>query len=100
VNLVINAIDVLTDHGGTATVRSRTTEEHVEIDVSDTGPGMPPEVERRVFEPFFTTKGEAGTGLGLAMVYACMRRHAGSVALVTAEGKGTTFTLKFPRSGR
>jgi signal transduction histidine kinase len=51
-----------------------------------------------VFEPFFTTKGEDGTGLGLAMVYAAMQRHAGSVDLVTAPGKGTVFTLRFPRA--
>jgi len=99
VNLLMNAIDVLTDRGGAVTVRTRTTDGDVQIEVSDDGPGMPPEVERRVFEPFFTTKGDAGTGLGLAMVYACMRRHAGSVTLVTAENEGTAFTLKFPRSG-
>jgi signal transduction histidine kinase len=58
----------------------------------------PPDVEARVFEPFFTTKGEDGTGLGLAMVYASMQRHGGSVRLETAPGKGTAFTLWFPRS--
>ena len=59
---------------------------------------MPPEIEKRVFEPFFTTKGDEGTGLGLAMVYACMQRHRGTVTLDTAVGKGTTFTLSFPRA--
>ena len=68
------------------------------MQVADDGPGMPPEVEQRVFEPFFTTKGEEGTGLGLAMVYACMQRHGGSVKLQTAPGEGTQFTLVFPLS--
>jgi signal transduction histidine kinase len=60
---------------------------------------MPPEVEQRVFEPFFTTKGNDGTGLGLAMVYACMQRHGGSVKLRTAPGEGSSFHLSFPRPG-
>jgi signal transduction histidine kinase len=96
VNLIINAIDALSDRGGTITVRAVEDDGSV-IRVEDTGPGMPPEVERRAFEPFFTTKGDEGTGLGLAMVYACMRRHAGSVTLETGEGTGTKFTLRFPR---
>lgn len=50
---------------------------------------MPPALAERVFDPFFTTKGQEGTGLGLAMVYATMQRHGGSVTLSTAEGEGT-----------
>jgi len=98
VNLVINAIDALRDRAGTISINAKEADGRggVVIEVADDGPGMPPEVERRVFEPFFTTKGAAGTGLGLAMVYACMRRHAGSVDLVTSD-KGTRFTLRFPR---
>jgi CheY-like chemotaxis protein len=56
---------------------------------------MPPEVERRLFEPFFTTK-PSGTGLGLAMVYNLVQRHAGRVHLTTAPGRGTTLRLWFP----
>lgn len=95
VNLIVNAIDALVD-GGTITLSSGVEDGRVFARVSDDGPGMPPEVEQRVFEPFFTTKGEEGTGLGLAMVNACMHRHNGSVELHTAPGKGTTFTLWFP----
>ncbi len=97
VNLIVNAIDAL-QGGGTITLRTREVSGGVEVDVSDDGPGMPPEVERQVFEPFFTTKGEAGTGLGLAMVYSCVQRHGGRISLVTAPQKGTTFTLWFPSS--
>jgi signal transduction histidine kinase len=59
---------------------------------------MSAEIQRRVFEPFFTTKGDQGTGLGLAMVYACMKRHGGKVTLTTAPGQGTTFRLSFASS--
>jgi len=93
VNLIVNAIDA---GGGTIVLRTGETDTQVWAQVADDGPGMTPEIERHVFEPFFTTKGDEGTGLGLAMVYACMQRHSGSVKVETAPGKGTTFTLSFP----
>lgn len=92
VNLVVNAIDA---GAVTITLRSGATDEHSWVEVADDGPGMPPEVAKRVFEPFFTTKGEEGTGLGLAMVFATMERYGGTVTVDTAEGKGTTFRLVF-----
>jgi len=95
VNLVVNAVDVL-EASGTVTVVTGAAENGAFVAVTDDGPGMPPEVEARVFEPFFTTKGAEGTGLGLAMVYACMQRHGGDVELTTTRGRGTTFTLRFP----
>jgi signal transduction histidine kinase len=96
VNLVINAIDAMKDIGGTVTIATGVEAGRPFVRVRDTGPGMPPEVEARVFEPFFSTKGDEGTGLGLAMVYACMQHHAGSVELHTVLGEGTSFTLRFP----
>jgi signal transduction histidine kinase len=96
VNLIVNAIEAM--NGGTITLRTGVADDGAWVQVSDDGPGMPPDVERRIFEPFFTTKGTEGTGLGLAMVYACMQRHGGTVKVETGEGKGTTFTLSFPKS--
>jgi signal transduction histidine kinase len=108
VNLVANAIDAVApaagaDAGsgreGIITVRTGEARGGAWIEVADNGPGMTAEVEHRVFDPFFTTKGDDGTGLGLAMVYACVQRHGGTVALETAPGNGAKFTLWFPGSG-
>jgi signal transduction histidine kinase len=95
VNLVVNAIDA---GARTITLRSGERDRGSWIEVADDGPGMPPEVANRVFEPFFTTKGAEGTGLGLAMLYASVERHGGTVTLDPAPGKGTTFCLWFPHS--
>jgi CheY-like chemotaxis protein len=65
------------------------------IRVTDTGCGMDEHVARLAFEPFFTTK-EAGTGLGLSMVYGLVKQSGGDVAIETAAGAGTTFTIFLP----
>jgi len=96
VNLVVNAIEALPGNG-TITLRSGTNDGQVTIEVADDGPGMPPEIQKRVLEPFFTTKPQ-GTGLGLAMAYAFVQRHGGRLDLVTAPGRGTSVKLSFPAS--
>lgn len=96
VNLTINAIDAMKDLGGTVTIETGVQDGRAFVCVRDSGPGMPSEVADHVFEPFFSTKGGQGTGLGLAMVDACMQHHAGTVELDTAPGKGARFTLRFP----
>jgi two-component system sensor histidine kinase HydH len=96
VNLVFNAIDALGEAGeGTIVLRTGVADGGAFIEVTDTGPGMPDDVQKRVFEPFFTTKAQ-GTGLGLAMVYAFVQRHGGHVDLETKVGQGTRFRLWFP----
>ncbi len=94
-NLIFNAVDAMPG-GGTITLRTLAREDAVVVEVSDTGSGMSDEVRERCLEPFFTTKGEKGTGLGLAMVFGIVQRHAGAVDLRSAPGEGTTFSLRFP----
>jgi signal transduction histidine kinase len=98
VNLIANATEALGERG-VITVATGASDHGAWVEVADNGPGMPPEIERRVFEPFFTTKSE-GTGLGLAMVYAFVQRHGGRISLTTAPGNGTAIRLWFPAASR
>jgi two-component system sensor histidine kinase HupT/HoxJ len=73
------------------------------ITITDTGPGIPPDVLRRIFDPFFTTKpvGE-GTGLGLSISYEIVTKHGGEIRAESAPGGGAVFTLRLPvaRAGK
>ncbi|MDR2338786.1 MAG: PAS domain S-box protein [Deltaproteobacteria bacterium] len=69
------------------------------LSIADNGPGMPPEVRRRVWDPFFTTKGPGqGTGLGLAICQRIVDSYHGRMELVTSEGGGAAFTMAFPEA--
>lgn len=105
-NLVMNAAQACREGGHvrvSAGVREavRPGEEAPErwavLEVKDDGSGMPPEVKARVFEPFFTTKqpGE-GTGLGLAVAWGIVEDHGGFIAVDSAPGQGSTFTIHLP----
>ena len=101
-NLVLNAVDAMPDGGGitiSTHVMRNNGDKHplkVAVEVTDTGTGMDEETRKRCLEPFFSTKGKRGTGLGLAMVYGVMERHAGNIEIQSEVGKGTTFRLLFP----
>ncbi|MFT3927676.1 MAG: PAS domain-containing protein [Myxococcales bacterium] len=105
-NLAINARDAM-PHGGRLSISTHllVVDEHpslppgayVQIQVSDTGVGIPVDVLPRVFEPFFTTKEQGkGTGLGLATVFGIVQQHKGSIAVTSELGQGTTFTIMLP----
>jgi PAS domain S-box-containing protein len=94
-NLIFNAVDAL-PRGGVIDLRASRQREHVVIEVSDTGTGMPKDVQARVFDPFFTTKGEYGSGLGLPQVLAIVERHGGTIELQSTPNRGTTFRMTFP----
>ena len=96
-NLIFNAVDAL-PQGGVITLHTRPEGAAVVLEISDTGTGMSEEVRLRCLEPFFTTKGSRGTGLGLAMVFGIIHRHAGTIAIASELGKGTTFALRLPAS--
>jgi PAS domain S-box-containing protein len=94
-NLIFNAVDALAD-GGTIRLTAVQVGDRILAEVSDTGPGIPADLQARIFEPFFTTKGEHGTGLGLAQVAGVVDRHGGELTLDSAPDRGTTFRLSFP----
>jgi signal transduction histidine kinase len=66
-----------------------------ELRISDTGPGIPPEVREKIYNLYFTTK-KGGTGIGLAMTYRIVQLHDGTIDVMSEPGKGTTFVLRFP----
>ncbi|MGP9789685.1 PAS domain-containing protein [Roseinatronobacter sp. NSM] len=70
--------------------------EYVRITVSDNGPGMDAKTRENIFTPYFSTKGERGTGLGLPIVVGAVRDHGGALAVETAPGQGTVFTILWP----
>jgi signal transduction histidine kinase len=82
-------------------VRENPRAQTVEVRVSDTGVGIPPERLRLIFEPFYTTKepdahGHGGTGLGLSVCRQIVEQHNGRIRVESRLGQGSTFTIKLP----
>ncbi|HEY1261784.1 MAG TPA: ATP-binding protein [Stellaceae bacterium] len=105
INLAVNARDAMPDGGvlriATTNVTEGSGQEFVELEIADTGTGMPDEVAARAFEPFFTTKEPGkGTGLGLSMVDGFARQAGGSATIRSTLGRGTVVTLRLRRSRR
>ncbi|MBI5588974.1 MAG: HAMP domain-containing protein [Deltaproteobacteria bacterium] len=96
-NLLINAIQSMSG-GGSITIRtSRESEKHLKIMIQDTGTGIRPEYLEHIFEPFYTTKAVGrGTGLGLSVTYALVKRHGGYIEVQSQVNVGTTFSVYLP----
>lgn len=98
-NIMLNAIEAMPS-GGTLKIDAAKSEDKklnkvLEINIRDTGIGIPLEIKNKITEPFFTTKAE-GTGLGLFIASRIVKTHKGSLDIDGQSGKGTTVTLRFP----
>jgi signal transduction histidine kinase len=102
INLIQNAADSI-EVDGVITLRARQdtrrlkeqTTEVVVLEVADTGPGIPPDIQKRLFDPFFSTK-KGGTGLGLSIAAQIVDNHHGKFEIQTEAGHGTTFAIVLP----
>jgi signal transduction histidine kinase/FixJ family two-component response regulator len=112
-NLAVNAKDAM-PNGGTLTISTKNItkeqvklfnrsemklKDYIQIDISDTGFGIKPEIISNIFDPFFTTKEQGkGTGLGLSTVYGIIKQMDGNIYVRSEIGKGTTFTIYLPKT--
>jgi PAS domain S-box-containing protein len=112
-NLAINARDAMLE-GGKLTLTTRNVVfgirealavgagyagDYVEIEIADTGTGIPPAILERIFDPFFSTKDVGkGTGLGLSMVFGFVKQSGGGIKVKSEEGHGTVFTIYLPKA--
>lgn len=97
-NILINAAQAMQERG-TITITSRRSapDDFVEVLISDTGCGVPPDKIGQIFHPFFTTKESGqGTGLGLSIAYGIITSHHGTITVESEVGKGTTFNIRLP----
>jgi signal transduction histidine kinase/putative methionine-R-sulfoxide reductase with GAF domain len=97
-NLVRNAIEAMQEKGGRLTMRAISTPETVTIEVSDTGPGIPPAIAGRIFQSFVTANKPGGTGLGLAIVKKIVDEHGGTVQVDSSPETGATFRISLPQT--
>ena len=96
INLITNACHA-TPSGGRIVITTRTLEAQVQIELRDTGAGIPADVKARIFEPFFTTKPDGkGTGLGLSIVQGIIENHGGRISVESNPGKGSAFRIVLP----
>lgn len=103
VNLIMNASDAIGESGGTITIASALVPDEananarlMQLQVRDTGCGIPQENLSKIFEPFFSTKGQKGNGLGLAIVWGIVEKHNGRIAVESKLGEGTVFKILLP----
>jgi signal transduction histidine kinase len=96
-NLALNAVQAMPSGGVLRFESRRSADRQVELAISDTGVGIPPEHLARIFDLYFTTK-DAGSGIGLSMVYRTIQLHDGHIEVQSTPGRGTTFTIRLPQA--
>jgi PAS domain S-box-containing protein len=100
-NIIENAVDACAEDHRRPThriaFRVRGHREHVEIEITDDGVGMPPAVTDKIFDMFYSSKGHAGTGLGLFIARQMIRQHGGTIQVESTEGVGSRFRVHLPR---
>jgi len=95
-NLIVNAAQAIGERG-TITVRTGVEQQHVWVEVCDTGCGIPKDHLARIFDPFYTTKPVGqGTGLGLSLSYGIVQHHHGSIEVTSEPGQGSRFRVTLP----
>lgn len=98
-NIFVNAIQAMPSNRDHAEIRIKTLTvgNNLVIRIKDNGVGMPEEIRRKVFDPFFTTKDVgSGTGLGLSISFGIIEKHHGAIAVESAQGEGTEFSISLP----
>jgi PAS domain S-box-containing protein len=94
--IVLETDSVEFSNGTTAPQPGLSPGSYVVIRITDTGAGIPEDIQQEIFDPFFSTKGEKGTGLGLATVLGIVQQHDGAISVDSQIGKGSTFTIYLP----
>lgn len=95
-NLLVNAIEACMEVGGVVTVNAKPQGDEIEVRITDTGPGIAPDVQQRLFGAFFSTKGSSGTGLGLSTARKIVEEHGGSIGVDSTPGEGASFWVRLP----
>lgn len=94
INLIENACQAMTD-GGELQISTRKSKVFVEIEIADSGCGIPEKVIKKIFDPLYTTKPK-GIGMGLAICHGIIDKHNGTIEVKSREGKGTNMIVKLP----
>jgi signal transduction histidine kinase len=96
-NVMVNGIEAMGEGGGRLIVQSAKVGKDCLLEITDTGPGIPEDVQKKIFNLYFTTK-EKGSGIGLAMTFRLVQLHGGTIEILSKAGHGATFRMSFPEA--
>jgi two-component system NtrC family sensor kinase len=97
VAMIVNAVDAIGENGEILIRTQNPDDEHILVELKDTGTGISDQEISHIFEPFYSTKRESsGIGLGLAIVHGIVENHKGRILVDSEVGKGSTFSILFP----